>query len=492
MKNIFSVLALGALTLTACDSTGPDSVDATVASASLTAAATAPADGPFVEVPLTVEVPSRHVVLFSGNGVVPRTFASRVERLGGTVVLSHEAGIGIVEGLSDAAAAQLSRASGIAEVQPDIDLREELPEGFQTPEAASVDSPLNPAGAFFYGRQWNMRAIDADDAWDAGRLGSDDVTVAILDTGLDYLNLDLQGRVDLDRSVSFLPVEDQIVAAYFPNRLPFTDLGYHGTHVGATVASNGYIGAGVTSQTTLMAVKVCYGNDYVMQDGSTVGGCPSSAIFSGLLHAVDNGADVVNMSLGGSFSKAGNGRYVGYLNKLFNYARSQDVTVVVSAGNSAIDLDHDGNGYKTYCSTPSTICVSATGPTNYSLGRPTDPAFENVDAPASYTNYGRSAINVAAPGGNESYVYAACSTSSLAVPVCQTGNYIIGLAGTSMAAPHVSGLAALLVEDYGRTPARIKTQMQQTAEDLGQRGTDPYYGKGRINVARALGLTPEV
>ncbi len=55
-----------------------------------------------------------------------------------------------------------------------------------------------------------------------------------------------------------------------------------------------------------------------------------------------------------------------------------------------------------------------------------------------------------------------------------------------MAAPHVTGLAALMVEDYGRRPGRIKTAIQQSADDLGQRGTDPYYGKGRINVANAV------
>ena len=62
--------------------------------------------------------------------------------------------------------------------------------------------------------------------------------------------------------------------------------------------------------------------------------------------------------------------------------------------------------------------------------------------------------------------------------------YILGMTGTSMAAPHVSGLAALMVEDYGRRPGKVKTAIQQSADDLGQRGTDPYYGKGRINVGR--------
>ena len=495
---IYALLA-GVLVFSACDSTDP-SAPLAIASAKKTDSAAPAASEPVswtpaIEVSFEAEVPSRHVVLFKGSGV-PASFESEVRRLGGTVVFAHPAGVGAVDGLSDAAASRLTRLSGVAEVQPDTDLSEALPEGPQDLQDASVDSPLNPAAAFFFARQWHMRAIDADDAWAAGRLGSSDVTVAILDTGLDYLHADLVGRVDIDRSASFLPsdVEDSFSALL--GRLPITDLGYHGTHVGATVASNGFVGAGVTSQTTLMAVKVCYGNTYTFPDGSQLFGCPGSAIFQGLLHAIDNGADVVNMSLGGNFSKAGNGEFIGFVNKLFNYARSQGVTVVVSAGNDAIDLDHDGNAYKTYCSTPSTICVAATGPTDRAgVNGP----FTDPDAPASFSNYGRSAINVAAPGGNlnpapaaNNFVYAACSSSSLAIPLCRTSNgFIVGLVGTSMAAPHVSGLASLLVEDYGRSPARIKTTMQQTADDLGARGTDPHYGKGRINVARALGISPD-
>lgn len=323
-----------------------------------------------------------------------------------------------------------------------------------------------------------MRAIDADDAWAAGYLGSPDVTLAILDTGIGYTHADLRGLVDLDRSVSFLPREDAAVQRYFPGAHPIADLGYHGTHVAATVASNAIAAAGVTSKITLMGVKVC---------GTVRRGCPGGAIFAGIRHAVQNGADVINMSLGGAFQKSDYPGYVATINRLFTYANRNNVTVVVSAGNSAADLDHDGSGYKTYCSTPTNFCVSATGPTA-SASR-TGP-FENVDAPAYYTNYGRSAINVAAPGGNRGgSVWAACSTFSILIPVCRTApTYVVGLGGTSMAAPHTSGLAALMVEKYSKNPAQVKNAIQQSADDLGNTGTDPFYGKGRINVAKALGL----
>jgi subtilisin family serine protease len=226
-----------------------------------------------------------------------------------------------------------------------------------------------------------------------------------------------------------------------------------------------------------MGVKVC----------SIVGGCPGSAIFDGIVWAIEHDADVINMSLGGDFVKSDYPGYVSLINRLFNYARSQRVTIAVSAGNDYADLDHDVNGFKTYCDAPHVICVSATAPASsddYFYG-----PFYDVDTPASYTNFGRSAISVAAPGGDDyGYVLQACSSSSLIISACQASpTYVVWASGTSMAAPHVSGLAALLVEDYGRNPGRIKAAIQQSADDLGQPGTDPYYGKGRINVATAVG-----
>src|SRR5437016_7985641 len=383
---------------------------------------------------------SRHLVSFSGS--VPRDFAAQVAALGGKVLwVSSGSGLAAVSGLQGSAAATLAGKRGIQAVDADTLIALDVPRLAMdaTVDGSGVASNAAPAAAVRYAGQWNMRAVQADAAWAHGFLGSPGVSIFMLDSGIDYLHADLVGRVDLNRSRDLLGTFDtqladgstvsfterDSVSKYFPGRLLFTDLFHHGTHTGATVSSNAVREAGITSGTTLVAVKVC---GYINE-------CPFSSILNGVIYAADSGADVINLSLGGAFTKAGNGRFVGLLNKVFNYARSKGVTVVVAAGNSAADLDHDGNTYSTFCNTPSVICVAATGPlsdANANLQPGTNPdrrtgPWTDVDAPAYYTNFGRSAINVAAPGGNSSFgaplplpagrltaVWAACSGTMVA------------------------------------------------------------------------------
>ena len=463
-----------------------------VAAASLAACAdagtdtplAAPAGGPALSSSTAAGVvDGNYLVLFRGNKV-PEGFEAQVAALGGTVIFTHAgAGVGAVAGLTDAGAAQLGAAGGIAAVTPDDYTQLPSTEGVaESVDAAALESPSNPTTAFFYPRQWDKRAIQADLAWAAGRTGSPAVKVAILDTGLGYTHADLAGRVDLATSRSFVPSDDALVAAYYPGSHPVADLHYHGTHVGSTVASNGVVAAGVTSGVTLVGLKVCNVN----------GSCPTSGVLAAVLYAADQGVHVANLSLGGWFQRrqasaaGGNGpSFLAVINNVFTYAHRAGTTVVVSAGNESLDLDHDGNGFKTYCSAPTVICVSATGPT---ASDGVNGPFYNVDALAGYSNFGRSAVSVAAPGGNQRPVWAACSTFSLRVPVCQQGGYVLGINGTSMASPHAAGVAALIAEDVGRDPAQIRARLQGSADDLGQPGTDPAYGKGRINAARAAGV----
>lgn len=478
MRHLLTMLSAGSLlALGACS----DSAPAPTSDAAIMAPSFAQAIG--------TQLTGKYIVTFKSGGA--STLPGQVASLGGTIDwLSAGAGLATVSGLNATQAASLAKKVNVSAVDADVAVAFDAPMVDQTPEAApadAVESPSNPATAFFFARQWHMRTVQANTAWAAGFLGSSTTSVFILDTGIDYTHLDLVGRVDLTRSVDMLGTfiangvpftEADTVQKYFPGRAAFTDLFFHGTHVAATVASNALAAAGVTSRTTLVAVKVC----------AYLNTCPLSSTLAGVIYAADNGADVMNLSLGGTFAKSGNGKLVGLINRTYSYAKGKGVTIVVSAGNNAIDMDHDGNLYKTYCTTPATICVAATGPT--SQGSVNGP-WTNIDDPATYSNFGRSAINVAAPGGNfSSFVWEACSRTSLIIPICQTGTFIVGVQGTSMASPHVAGAASLLIPILGRNPDAIRDQLEGTADDLGPVGTDPHYGKGRLNVARAVGAIP--
>jgi lantibiotic leader peptide-processing serine protease len=426
----------------------------------------------------------QQIVTFKGG--IPAGFANKVTGLGGRVLAQHPV-LAVVDGLTPAALDLLKAQTGggISDVQADASFV--LDDAVGTAEPADVAmSPANPAGAYFFGRQWNMRAIGAPAAWAAGKLGSPSTTVAVIDTGIDYSYPDLVGRVDLSRSISFAPSDDALVQANFPGKHLVTDINFHGTHVSATIVSNANVIAGVTSNITLIGVKVL-ATDLKTGNGSGTLGM----VLSGVLYAADAGADVANMSLGGGFSKVAAGQYVSLINKVFTYAEKKGMLIVVAAGNAGADMDHNGNTLVTYCNQQHVVCVSATGPTaQVSVNGP----WTNVDAPAYYTNYGRSAVDVAAPGGNYSYVYSACSRTNLitGLEVCRldtTSVYVVGAIGTSMAAPHVTGLAALLIDQVGKgKPALLKQRIRQSADDLGQPGVDPFYGAGRINVKNALGI----
>jgi subtilisin family serine protease len=429
--------------------------------------------------------PTGFIVSFKTDKI-PASFASRVASLGGTVTASFDgAGLATVDGISATAAASLS---DFGEVGSDASFQilDPVETAAVAATAAGMDntvaSPSNPAGAFFYARQWNMRAISANTAWAAGKLGSPSVKVAILDTGIDPTHVDLAGRVDAANSVSFVPADEPYRNYYFPTAPTWTDLHYHGTHVAATVASNGVAAAGVTSKTTLMAVKVLD----VFGNGTT------SAILNGIMYASNHGANVISMSIGNKsepFStkdKDNKDFFNKVLDRAFKYAHSKGVLFILAAGNESQNLDIPQT-HKMFCGEMHVVCVSATGPT--AQGSVNGP-FTNPDAFAPYSNYGLGQIDIAAPGGNGivSYVYAACSRTSLQIPVCQTGTYVVGLAGTSMATPHVSGLAALILAGQNIGNGGVRSLIFNSADDLGAPGKDAFYGNGRINVAKALGL----
>ena len=394
-----------------------------------------------------------------------------VSQVGGSIVdIMDPIKIAVVTGLADGDAAALEGMSGIISVTRDVvekwvptflEATKGVPQAMSNP-AASGD----PWDAGFFGIQWGLTQIDAMSAWNV-TTGSSDIRVGILDTGGSPDHQDLAGKYDLAACRNFSPSGG-------PN--DWQDRHFHGTHVAGTVSTNNIGVAGVAPDVTLVAVKVL-GDD---------GSAPFANILQGIMYATDEAdVDIINMSLGGFCPKAHFGRFIAMVYKAVNYANSQGVLVVMSAGNEAMDMDHNGNWVVLPAEAGAGMVISATGP----LGQ------MDFDQPSCYTNYGNSAISVAAPGGNfdcsgPAWVSNLDGVLSCLAPYVAPGNatnYYAWAAGTSMSAPHVSGVAALVEDAKGNSnPGYLRARLQNTADDLGAPGNDPFYGKGRVNAAAAV------
>jgi len=325
----------------------------------------------------------------------------------------------------------------------------------------------------FSGYQWDMTAIDAAGAWDAGYTG-EGVRVAVLDTGIDTAHRDLEPNINFALSTSFVDEEPTIEDGHG-----------HGTNVAGIIAAadNGEGVIGVAPNAEIVALKVL----------SATGSGAFSWMLDAILYAVAYDVDIINMSLGAYFDKGGfyddNGDWMAanevaeFLNLVkdaINYADQQGVLVVASAGNDALNGQGDSGLVHCPSDVGATVCVSATGPLGWAL----DPTV-NLDDLATYSNYGPQ-IDFAAPGGN----------FDPAIPFywydfvlnCTNGQWYAWYAGTSQAAPHVCGVAALIIEKNGgeMRPAHIKRELRASADDLGKSGQDPLYGSGRVNAAQAV------
>jgi len=375
---------------------------------------------------------NEHLVTFSDEGP-SEDHAKQITDLGGTVVTSYDQiGVAVVSGLTDASAEDLNSSEGVQSVDRDMKRKWLDPREKDTAEeafaeegtAAEVEqeSPnKDPQTADRYPRQWHLRAIKADQAWAAGKLGSSNVRVAILDTGIDYTHPDLADRVDLGLSKSFVPAENAVVQTNFPGAHEIADLQYHGTHVAATVSSNAHAAAGVTSKVKLMGVKVLDRNG----DGT------DSGVLAGILHAADNGADVINLSLGSSSRST-------TLHGVIKDTVRDGVVVAAAAGNSNSNLPHypaAGNG--TVASADGLVAVTA---------------VDRYKKKSGYANYG-TWVDIAAPGDGIRSTF----------PVGMYANW----SGTSMATPFVSGQAALIHAVYGSLdPAGIEAKIRYSAQSL--------------------------
>ena len=238
----------------------------------------------------------RYIIELAAAGRVPTTLVASIASSHGRILRVHEGvGMVIVAGLTAQAATALQHAPGVRYVMPDLNIRMITDptmrgvvalRGAHLATRGAVSARGNPRNAHFFPLQWSMMQTQADSAWSISTQGSG-VKVFILDTGVDTAHQDLKGLVDIPLCTSFAFASSDTLML---NPLPFShDVVGHGSFVSSIVASNSIGVAAVAPQAKLVMVRVL--------DDSGSGS--SSALLSGILYAVDSGADIINMSLGG-------------------------------------------------------------------------------------------------------------------------------------------------------------------------------------------------
>jgi subtilisin family serine protease len=301
------------------------------------------------------------------------------------------------------------------------------PVTFAEPDVAvSGDFVVSDPAYLDPSRGYGQQLLGLDAAWNITP-GSGDVVIAIVDTGINAAHPEFAGRIV--PGYDFINKDDNA-----------TDDHGHGTHVAGIAAAgiNGVGTVGVCPECKLMPVKVLSAGN-----SGTWG-----SVSKGILFAVDNGADVINLSLGATISST-------TLISAVQYAADHDVVVVAAAGNLASKLPF----YP--AAAPGVIGVSGT---------------DMQDSFWAVSNYG-DYIDVAAPG---------VAIYSTYYDLVNSSGYAF-MSGTSMASPFVAGLAGLVRSDRpDLTAVETSELLGQTAVDLGDAGWDPYYGSGRIDAGTAL------
>jgi len=300
-----------------------------------------------------------------------------------------------------------------------------------------------------YKYQWHLRQIGMPEAWKLADGGG--VIVAVLDTGVGFENYkQFTVLPDLD-GITFVKPWD-----FVDNTAHANDDHGHGSHVTGTIAqvtNNGIGVAGIARNVKIMPLKVLSASG----SGSVAG------IADAIRYAADNGAKVINMSLGGPFPSR-------VLKKAVDYAYKKGVTVICAAGN-------DGRSKVGYpAAYPGAVAVAAT---------------QYDESTTFYSNYGKD-IDIAAPGGNTRVDQdgdgrpdgVLQNTIAIGDP---TKNDYYAYMGTSMASPHVAGVAALIVGEGVTDPKMVEDILQGTArKPEAQTYTRDKYGAGIVDAKAAV------
>jgi subtilisin family serine protease len=446
-----------------------------------------------------VEGEQTYFVLGTGESL-PADFADQVAASGGSVVdMVAEIGVAVVRSSAPEFRQKLAKASGIVSVTPDVVLEWTAP---ASARGEGVDEDAAGASASIgdneprFALQWALRAIQAPEAWNAGYTGRG-VRVAIIDGGLLRTHPDLMPNVDHAAGRCFVVTLANCIAL---NNYT-VDGSSHATHVaGIVAAADNSVGTiGVAPNATLIGVKVLHNG---------VGSF--EAIFNGIMYAAKPvseggaGAHVINMSLGATLKNTKDKAIkadVRELKKAIDLATKlafmRGVTVIASAGNDSLNFDADKGLLALPAENQHVISISATAPVGWAL--PSRLAT-NFEKPAWYTNFGKSLVDLSAPGGSDALfrlerVDAICTVAGVR-NFCEVFDMIHSttrtgwswMQGTSMAAPVASGVAALIIEANGGTlsPNGVRARLQQGAIDHGKPGNDQFYGHGWVNAFRSV------
>ena len=376
-----------------------------------------------------------------------------------------------------------------------------------TPFWARLSGPAGtPTDADYGAYQWNFSLINMPKAWDIQPGGRSDLIVAVIDTGITaapmtltfplwtgstFQNVAMSYAVNPDLPASRLVLPRDY--AFLDPQGPVVDMDGHGTHVSGTIGqatNNGVLVAGMAYNVKIMPVKVCAEYWEIMitraQAGitgfapTTSGGCSWQDVADGVRYAADNGAKVMNISLGGSSSST-------TLRDALTYAVSKGAFVAISMGNGY----ESGNAV----SYPARYAQDFDGIMSVA-------SVAKNETKAYYSSTGPH-CEIAAPGGDSRQGFGTTDRgliwqSTLVPADISPGAFGVirprfdrydkqAYQGTSMASPHVAGLAALLMSQMPRaTPAQVEEIIRATAKDIGASGKDDFFGYGLIQPRTAL------
>jgi subtilisin family serine protease len=416
---------------------------------------------------------------------VPEAFSSAVRAAGGETAFSLDGlGVATVRGLSAAAVQDLALVHGGLATFEDVAIPVETAAsgggiGTEGPDH-TTGLEISPETEPFFGLQWGLRLIAADRAIAAGHTGHG-ALVAVIDSGVYYDHPDLSPNYagGANFFAPFCDLEPGGPPSVCDPADPLDTVG-HGTWVTgiAAGAANGFGILGVAPETGFVALRAC--------GGPFPGFCPLSSVLAAIRTAADLRVDVMNLSLNcviGVTCPDEPGLTVA-VQRAVNYANAKGSLVVTVAQNNGLNLQALPGTQKLALGEADTaLVVSAVGPD----------ALPATFFGFAYSNYGN-VVDMAAPGGSVPPIEGGViSTFSPFAPVPSSGARVLpgGLfatsGGTSAAAPHVSGAAALLVGHHGHLePAQLRTLLEASARDVDGAGHSPFYGHGLLDAWAAL------